>query len=136
MTYRFFSFKRDWRKQVVPLAPEAIKNSDGSEKQECEIEAAKRLIKKIRGAHPRLKMIIVADSLHSKQPFIEGLRAERMSYILVARPDDHKILMELVGEHRQPGEVSRIEVKDMRGRVHIYEWINEVPLNGNKDTLW
>jgi hypothetical protein len=33
-------------------------------------------------------------------------------------------------------EVSRLEVRDRKGRFHIYEWINEVPLNGNKKTLW
>jgi len=124
---------RPGKREVIPLAPEAILNSDGNGKQDCEIEAGKRLIKKIRSAHPKLKTLIVADSLHSKQPFIEEIRRERMSYILVAKPEDHKILMEWVGEQRQLGEVSRIEVKDMKGRVHIYEWINEVPLNGNKD---
>lgn len=29
-----------------------------------------------------------------------------------------------------------MEVKDEKGRIHIYEWINEVPLNGNEDTPW
>src|SRR4030043_2313317 len=33
-------------------------------------------------------------------------------------------------------EVSRMQVKDAKGRLHVYEWINEVPLNGNADTLW
>lgn len=126
---------RPGKRQVIPLAPEAILNGDGKEKQDCEIEAGKRLIKKIRSAHSKLKVIIVADSLHSKQPFIESVNRERMSYILVAKPEDHKILMEWVNEQRQLGEVSRIEVRDRKDRVHVYEWINEVPLNGNKDTL-
>ncbi len=124
---------RPGKREVIPLAPEAIKNGDGNGKQDCEIEAGKRLIKKIRSAHPKLKILIVADSLHSKQPFIEELHLERMSYILVAKPDDHKILMEWVGEQRQLGEVSSMEVRDKKGRVHRYEWINDVPLNGNKD---
>lgn len=124
---------RPGKREVIPLAPEAILNSDGNGKQDCEISAGKRLIKKIRSAHPKLKILIVADSLHSKQPFIEELGRQGMSYILVAKPDDHKILMEWVGEQRQLGEVSRIEVKDIKGRVHIYEWINDVPLNGNKN---
>jgi hypothetical protein len=50
--------------------------------------------------------------------------------------EEHKLLMEWVNEQRQWKEVSRLEVKDKKGRVHIYEWINEVPLNGNKNTLW
>lgn len=123
-------------KQVMPLAPEAIKNTDGNKKQDCEIEAGKRLIKKIRKSHPKLRIIIVADSLHSKQPFIEEARANRMSYILVAKAEDHKLLMEWVNEQRQLKEVSRMKLKDKKGREHVYEWINGVPLNGNKNTLW
>lgn len=38
-----------------------------------------------------------------------------MSYILVAKSDDHKILMEWVNEQRQLKEVSRMEVKDGKG---------------------
>ena len=123
-------------RQVIPLAPEAVKNTDTDKKQDCEIEAGKRLIKKIRKSHPKLKIIIVADSLHSKQPFIEEAKDSRMRDILVAKAEDHKILMEWVNEQRQLKEVSRMEVKDGKGRIHVYEWINGVPLNGNKDTLW
>ncbi|GBE34788.1 transposase DDE domain protein [bacterium BMS3Bbin06] len=123
-------------RQVIPLAPEAVKNTDGNKKQDCEINAGKRLIKKIRQSHHRLNIIIVADSLHSKQPFIEEAKANRMSYILVAKPEDHKLLMEWVNEQRQLKEVSGIKVKDKKGRIHVYEWINEVPLNGNKNSNW
>ena len=72
-------------KQVIPLMPEEIKNTDGSKKQDCEITAGKRLIINIRRkAHPKLKMIIVAESLYSKQPFMEHVKAHGMSYILSA----------------------------------------------------
>jgi hypothetical protein len=118
------------------LAPEEVKNTDGRDKQDCEIEAGKRLVMKIRGSHFKLKIILVGDSLYSKQPFMEELKGEGMRYVLVVKEDDHKLLMEWVNEQRQLKEVSRIEVKDKKGRLHIYEWINEVPLNGNKKTLW
>ncbi|MBF0319280.1 MAG: transposase family protein, partial [Nitrospirae bacterium] len=123
-------------KQIIPLTPEEIRNTDGDKKQDCEISAGKRLITKIRKAHPKLKMIIVADSLHSKQPFIEHAKAKGMSYILAAKEGDHKLLMEWVNEQRLLKEVSRIEVKDHKGRTHVYEWINKVLLNGNKETVW
>lgn len=122
-------------KQVIPLAPEAVRNTDGTNKQDCETKAGKRLLKKLRKSHPKLKIIIVGDSLYSKQPFIEEVKAGGMNYILVAKPDDHKILMEWVNEQRQLKEVSRIQVKDLKGRLHVYEWINEVPLNGNKEAV-
>ncbi|MFQ5787581.1 MAG: hypothetical protein ACE5H1_06320, partial [Thermodesulfobacteriota bacterium] len=70
------------------------------------------------------------------QTFIKGLGISGMSFILVAKPDDHKIMMEWVSEQRQLGEVSRLEFKDQKGRQHVYEWINDVPLNGNQDSVW
>jgi hypothetical protein len=122
-------------KQIIPLIPEEIRNTDGDKKQDCEISAGKRLITNIRKAHPKLKMIIVADSLHSKQPFMEHAKAQGMSYILTAKEGDHKLLIEWINEQRLLNEVTRLEVKDSKGRTHVYEWINKVPLNGNKKTI-
>src|SRR4030042_4967658 len=79
-------------REVIPLAPEPIANTDGAEKQDCEINAAKRLIGKLRQTHPKLKLIVTGDSLYSKQPFIDTIKAAGMPFILVAKPDDHKIL--------------------------------------------
>jgi len=52
-------------KQVIPLAPEAIQNTEGTEKQDCEINAGKRFIKKFRKTHPKLKIIYSGDDLFS-----------------------------------------------------------------------
>ncbi len=60
--------------QVIALAPEEVKNTDGSDKLDCESNAGKRLVEKVRADHPKLPIIIVADSLYSKQPFIEKLK--------------------------------------------------------------
>ena len=40
-------------KQVIPLAPEPIRNGDGYTKQDCEINAGKRIVNKIRRTHPK-----------------------------------------------------------------------------------
>ena len=58
------------------------RENDGAEKQDCEINAGKRLIRNLRKDHPHLPLIIVADSLYSKQPFVEALAKERMHYVL------------------------------------------------------
>jgi len=121
-------------KQVVPLSPEQIKNIDGTDKQDCEINAGKRILQKIRKTHPQLGIVIGGDGLYSKQPFIEELKGSHMSFILVAKPDDHKIMMEWVQEQKQMGEALTLQYQDQKGRQHIYQWINEVPLNGNHDT--
>jgi hypothetical protein len=121
------------KSQVVPLAPEAVKNTDGREKQDCEINAGKRLIKKLGKTHPKLPLIIVGDSLYSKQPFVEDLGKATMRFILVAKETDHEVLMQYVDGARRLDGLTRMETQDHKGRLHVYEWINEVPLNGNDD---
>ena len=117
-------------RQVLPLFPESIQNGDGSKKQDCEINAGKRILKKIRSTHPKLPLIITADGLYSKQPFIDSLKEAGMSYLLVAKPTDHKVLFEWVNEITDMGEAGHFECFDGKGRLHKYHWINDVPLNG------
>jgi len=119
-------------RQVIPLAPEEVRNTDGREKQDCEITAGKRLLSRIRRSHPKLPLVIVGDSLYSKQPTIEAITELHMDYILVAKPEDHKKLTEWVNEMRTLKEttVRRIKDKDL---TRVYEWIADVPLNDNKN---
>jgi hypothetical protein len=119
-------------RQVIPLMPEEICNSDGSTKQDCEINAAKRLVPKIRKDHPQLGLIITGDDLFSKQPFIETVLNERMHYILIAKPTDHVTMMNYINAS---DELKELRFSDEKGRIHVYEWINNVPLNGNKNPV-
>lgn len=118
-------------KQVLPLAPEPISNKDGAKKQDCEINAGKRLVSKIKQAHPKLEIIIAGDGLYSKQPFVDELKKAGMSYILVAKPTDHKILFEWADELTALGDGHKLEINQPKGKRHEYEWINKVPLNGS-----
>ena len=120
-------------RQVLPLAPEAISNRDGTKKQDCERNAAKRLIPKIKATYPKLKIIVTADGLYANQPFIDELKTADMSFILVAKPADHKLLFEWVSELIQLGDGGSLEFGDEKGRRHRYQWVNQVPLNGTKD---
>ena len=120
-------------KQVLPLAPEPIQNTDGTKKQDCEINAGKRFIGNIRKTHPKLKIIVTGDGLYSKQPFIDELKKANMSFILVAKPKDHKVLFEWVHELTQLGDGKSLKIADAKGRSHLYQWVNHVPLNGTKD---
>ena len=119
------------QRQVVPLAPEAVKNSDGSKKQDCELNAAKRMLVKIRRAHPKLRILIGGDGLYSKQPFIKQLKTQRMSFILVAKPDDHKTLFEWVDELRQMKQIGQLTLTDDQNRRHHYQWAKAVAINAD-----
>ena len=119
-------------KQVLPLAPEEVTNRDGTEKQDCEINAAKRLLAKLRKAHPKMPFIIGGDGLFSKQPFIHTCKQQGMSFILVAKPADHKVLFEYVEEIAAMKEAGTLELVDIKKRRHLYRWVNQVPINGSE----
>ncbi len=120
-------------KQVIPFMPEQIVNSDGSNKQDCEMNAAKRLVKCIRKEFPKLNLLVGGDALFSKQPIIELMLAKRLSYLFVAKPADHDYLFEAVSLSE---EIERLEFTDDKGRHCLYEWVNGVPLNRREDALW
>ncbi len=119
-------------KSVIPLMPEQIVNSDGTSKQDCEMNASKRWLLKIKKDHPRLNLIVNADGLSSKQPFITEVNRTGYNYMIVAKPKDHKYMMEWVDAFDSiPGK----RVVDGKGKIHEYEWVTDVPLNGRKDAI-
>ena len=52
-------------KQVIPFAPEPISKQDGAKKNDCERNAAKRLLADMRREYPHLDITILADGLYS-----------------------------------------------------------------------
>ena len=124
------------KRQVLPLAPEFVRNSDGKggkyHKQDCEINAGCRMLERLRSDYPRMAAIIVADSLYSKQPFVERLRAARFSFLLVAKPGDHKSLYQDVAVLRR-GNLLERHITEHRQERREYEWVTGLPLNGKPD---
>ena len=59
------------KSNVIPLCPETIQNGDGSEKNDCERNAAKRFIENFKREHPHLKVIIIADGIASNAPIFD-----------------------------------------------------------------
>ena len=56
------------KREVIPLTPEPIVKQDGTTKNDCERNAAKRFITKFRQDHPHLSVIVTEDSLSSNGP--------------------------------------------------------------------
>lgn len=120
-------------RQVIPLMPEEIHNTDGATKQDCEMNAAKRLISKLRKAHPQLGIIMGGDDLFSRQPIIEDILEARMDYIFVAKPESHSYLVQWLNAYPKLNEIVMV---DQRNAVrHVYQWMNDVPLHGGKDAI-
>lgn len=113
-------------KEVFPLAPEPILKQDGAKKNDCERNAAKRLLEELRREHPHLKLIVIEDALASNAPHIRLLKELDLRFILGAKPDDHRFLFEWVGN---TPTTATYEVTDETGTRHRFRYLNGTPLN-------
>jgi disulfide oxidoreductase YuzD len=121
--------------EVVPFAPEAIIKQDGKTKNDCERNAAKRFLEKLRQDHPHLPLIIIEDGLSSNAPHIAELRKHNLHFILGVKEGDHKFLFESVAQAHQVGQTTEFECES-EGVLHRFRFINQVPLNeSNPDEL-
>jgi hypothetical protein len=117
-------------REVIPLMPEPIVKQDGTSKNDCERNAAKRFIAKLRQDHPHLTFIVTEDSLSSNAPHIETLQAHGLHYILGVKEGDHAYLFHQVQAAEQAGRVTYDERHDrVAGLVHRFRFVNDVPLN-------
>jgi hypothetical protein len=113
------------KKEVIPLCPEPIKNTDGSVKNDCERNASKRLLERFRREHPHMKAIVVEDALASNAPHLKELHHYDLRYIIGIKPGSHVWLYSLLNE--TPTEAH--ETVDLMGTRHRFRYLNNVALN-------
>ncbi|MDH3348649.1 MAG: transposase [Desulfobulbaceae bacterium] len=125
-------------KEIIPLCPEIIKKQDEERKNDCERNAIKRLLKKLRKEHPHIKLIANEDSLASNAPHIRDLKDNNVHFILGIKQGDHKFLFNRVEKAASCGETNEFILQDDSNKdiMHYFKIINNVPLNkSNQDLL-
>jgi len=123
------------RTEVVPLAPEPITQQDGSTKNDCERNATRRLLPKIRREHPHLKLIVASDSLAATAPQIRELRDLDMHFLLGVTPGSHAFLFEQFLTACEEHRLRWISWNEGDVRCEI-AFVNGLPLNeSNQDLL-
>lgn len=126
------------RKDVIALAPEFIRASDGTAKAENEITAAKRWLARHEQRLSPLSVTIMGDDLYACQPFLAMVREAEMSFLCVCKPQSHKYLQECIESLRQSGETQTTQTTEWNGKEHRttrYEWIEDVPLRDSRDAM-
>ena len=75
---------------IISLDSEFIENEKmitEKQKQDCEIKAFKRMIKRIKKNYPKYKFIITGDALYAVKPIIEICEKNKWNYIFNLKPD-------------------------------------------------
>lgn len=77
---------------VISIGTEFIENeSEDVTKQDCEINAAKRLMERIKKEYPRLKICIQGDALYAVEPIMKMCRLNHWNYIFTHKDTRQKI---------------------------------------------
>jgi hypothetical protein len=119
------------KKQIIPMMPEEISNTDGDEKQDCEINAGKRLLPSIRKQHPRMNFVWLADSLYATSKFISLIKEKSDdNFILRIQKGDHKYLY----KHIDEVDYNKHQTTHKNGKETLsYHWYKDVQLNNSCD---
>ena len=82
-------------KLVISLDTEFIENEkEDAEKQDCEINAAKRLLGRLKKNHPRLPVCIQGDGLYAAEPIMKLCRENGWKYIFTQKAGRQKTVAE------------------------------------------
>lgn len=82
-------------KMILSLGTEFIENENAdASKQDCEINAAKRLLMRIKREYPRLQICIQGDALYATEPMMELCRLNGWHYIFSHKETQQKVLAE------------------------------------------
>jgi hypothetical protein len=123
--------------RILSLEPEFITPQDGSVKQDCELNAAKRWIERNEQLAKK-RVIILGDDLFSREPFCKLLLSKEFHFVLVCKPDSHKTLYEWVDSFEKSNDISRFSTRKWNGRFHEnwhYRYINQLPIKDGEDVL-
>jgi hypothetical protein len=116
------------QKTVIPLMPEPIIKQDGGTKNDCERNAAKRLLAALHEDYPGLALIIIEDALSANAPHLNSLKQHKFRFILGVKPGDHTYLFDDVARAQTAGKTTEFERVEA-GVTHRFRFLNEVPLN-------
>ncbi len=124
------------RQTVFPFAPEAIVKEDGRTKNDCERNAAKRLLARIRETHPKLPLIVVQDALFATGPHINLLKSLGIHFIIVVKERDHRTLFDTIQKKYDDDEMRGYSYYDEEKKAtFVLRFVLDIPLNKSHPDL-
>lgn len=119
---------------IISLDTEFIENErEDVEKNDCEINAAKRLLKRLRKNYPRLPICLLGDALYAAEPMMEICRGNHWKYILTQKEARQKLLAENYAGIQKSGGAHTVEkIGKEKGTG---EYINHVEVAAGKEEI-
>lgn len=117
--------------EVFPIVAEAIVKQDGQTKNDCELNAAKRLLPKIREIMGKGAIITVFDALYCTGQHIAALQAQDMRFIIATKGQTFvDVQADRLKRDGQLQQVSWTEASLSKTLVYTFNYANDLILNG------
>lgn len=124
--------------KVIALAPEFVRPQDGAEKQDCELNAAKRWLAESGAALSPLNVTLLGDDLFCHEPFCRQVLGQGLNFILVCKPSSHTTVDEWLAFLQRSDGIRTLVCSRWTGRRHetdTYRYVQTLPLCDGKDAL-
>ena len=118
-------------KTVFPVAVEPIIRQDGTQKNDCELNAAKRLIPQIRQVMPEQPILLTLDALYANAPLIRLLKEQCISFMIGIKDGYVLLQAERLAAKGALKELSW----EANGRICAVRFANDLILNGKNQDL-
>jgi hypothetical protein len=119
------------KREVFPLGAEFIEQQDGCKKNDCELNASKRLKKQLKMDYPKEKFIVVEDALYGTTPNVEQILSNEWEYVINVKPSSHAALFRHFEGRKSRNQLKSHEFEDEKGIKHRFYWMNNQALNGS-----
>jgi hypothetical protein len=124
--------------QVIALAPEFVQPQDGTDKQDCEVAAAKRWMQSHAQQFRGQPITLLGDDLYSHQPMVQQCLALGMNFIFTCRPDSHPAIYKRIHVLEVLGALDTLEIRQSHGRtpaIYRYRYTHLIPIRDTQPAL-
>ena len=114
---------------ALPLQFEPIEKNESSteySKNDCELNAGKRLFENLKKQFPKRSFLILADNLFGVDPIVNQILNFGWSFVITAKPERNKelfLMYDYIHEKQQ-----NYEYKNSDGVICKFKWSNKLPL--------
>jgi hypothetical protein len=125
--------------RVIALEPEFVRPQDGYEKQDCELRAAERWLKRNASRFPPGALTLLGDDLYCHQPFCELVLAQHCHFVFTCKPDSHPALYQEIELLSKVGGVTVVTERHWNGQqceIWRYRCAMRVPLRADTQPLY
>lgn len=124
--------------QVLALEPEFIGPQEGHDKQDCEIQAAKRWLEQHGAFYAQRGITLLGDDLFSHQPFCQTAKDHGCHFILVCKPESHAHLYATIDFLAAKQLLGTKVMRQWNGRyaeIYTYRYTHHLPLTADPQAL-